>query len=132
MSRIKITLLVALSALSVFLLIFSFTLRAGGATDSEPAIQGEAIQGEPGITETVAQIMERERQAPVNPLTLEERPETEEYLPDKTHPPGELDVPSFPVDPNPNSPVSVLLPQTIGTSIAGPGRTADSISVVTG
>ena len=62
--------------------------------DSNEVIKGDTMHGERGITETVEQIMEREKQTPVEPFTIKERPEPQEWRPDKQHPPGEELIPS--------------------------------------
>ena len=104
----------------------------GASADGQ--IKGETFTGEPGITETVEQIMERERNTPKKPFDPNKveptKPELE-YKPNKKPLPGSLDVPSFPVQP-PDKPLpeSVQSPQTIGTSIAGPGRNADGIGSI--
>src|SRR5678815_4910045 len=130
MSRLNRGLFLATAGFALFLAILIFTPRAKSAAGSESAIKGDMMTGEHGITETVAQIMERERLTPRKPLTIEEMPEPLEHTPRKVHPPNELNVPSFPCNSNPTSPLSLLLPQTIGTNIAGPGRTVDSISAI--
>ena len=130
MTRIKTATLISLSAGSALLFILGFTSFAGSQTKPESAIPGVTFRGEPGITETVEQIMERDRQTPRPPLTIEEMPEPLEHTPHKKHPPGEKKTPSFPFDPNSSAPLSLFLPQTIGTSIAGPGRGADGISAI--
>ena len=97
-------------------------------------IPGVPYYGGKGITETVSQIMRRERNTPkraFDPNFVEERPEVEEFIPKKTQAPGALAVPRFPYDPSDDNVIrNNFLPQTIGTSIAGPGRNADGISAI--
>lgn len=97
-------------------------------------IAGETFIGEPGIRETVRQIIKREQampKKPFDPKLFEARPETEEYRPKKIHPPGELAVPRFPYDEDDELlQETMFLPQTVGTSIAGPGRTSDGIAAI--
>lgn len=95
---------------------------------AQDEIQGETIRLEPGITETVAQIMEREKNTLKKPLTIDEREEVETEF-EKRHPPENLTAPNYPFNQK-IEPMSMLLPQTVGTSIAGPGRTSDAISSI--
>lgn len=97
-------------------------------------ITGVPYIGDPGIKETVREIMRRERSRPkrlFDPNLVEEPPEVEEYAPKKFHPPGELNVPRFPFG---SEDGGLLLnsfnPQLVGTSIAGPGRANDGIAAI--
>src|ERR1043165_7196784 len=61
------------AALVTFLLFYLSPLTSS-ATGSESAIKGDMMTGQRGITETVEQIMEREKLVPQKPLTIEEMP----------------------------------------------------------
>ena len=89
MTQIKTATLISLGAGSALLFVLGFTSFAGSQTKPESAIPGATFHGEPGITETVEQIMERDRRTPRPPLTIEEMPEPLEHTPHKKHPPGE-------------------------------------------
>lgn len=106
-------------------------VKAYGPDDQ---IAGTPYYGGKGITETVSQLMRRERNTPkkgFDPNFVEERPEVEEFIPKKVQPAGALAVPRFPYDPSDDNVIrNNFLPQTIGTSIAGPGRTADGINAI--
>lgn len=96
-------------------------------------IKGETFRGEPGITETVEQIMERERNTPkevFDPNKVEIEVKHEKYRPNKIQPFEGANQSRFPISQNEDLLVNNLLPQTVGTSIAGPGRNADSIGSI--
>lgn len=106
----------------------------GKAYGPDDQIPGTPYYGGKGITETVSQLMRRERNTPkkaFDPNFVEERPEVEEFIPKKVQPPGALAVPRFPYDPSDDNVIrNNFLPQAVGTSIAGPGRTADTIAAI--
>ncbi|HMS41130.1 MAG TPA: hypothetical protein PKE69_12945 [Pyrinomonadaceae bacterium] len=96
-------------------------------------IKGETFTGAPGITETVEQIMERERNTPkevFDPNKVEIEVKHEKYRPNKIQPFEGANQSRFPISQNEDLLVNNLLPQTVGTSIAGPGRNADSIGSI--
>jgi hypothetical protein len=105
-------------------------IRGKKGDGSDDQIEGITFQLEPGITETVEQIMERERNTPKKPFDpnfVEKRPEVQEYLPKKIQPPWALEKPGAAFE---QTEQSMFLPQTLGTSIAGPGRTSDAIASI--
>lgn len=130
-NRFQVALLGA--AMSFTLIGFPLLLSA-----NEGEISGISSHGPDGITETVAAIMVREAAAPkspFDPLLIVAREEVGP-APPKTPLPGSLDISRYPFDalqdgqlwdPTRSGP---LLPQTVGTSIAGPGRNADGISAI--
>lgn len=98
-------------------------------------IVGVPYKGDPGIVESVAKIMKRERATPKKPFDpnyVEEGAEHEEYRPKKSAFPGSPDVSRFPYEAGSADFLvrDFLAPQTPSTTIAGPGRTSDSTSSV--
>jgi|GEM_PF-2034465 len=102
---------------------------------SKDEIQGVPWRGEDGITETVEQIMKRERETPkktFNGEITETKPEFEAKLQLKI-PPNEMQMPRYPYNPEDDKQIESPrpeLPHTMGTSIAGPGRNADLITAI--
>ncbi len=111
------------------------TAKPDGKTyGPDDQIPGVPYYGGKGITETVSQIMRRERNTPkkaFDPNFVDERPEVEEFLPKKLQPPGALGIPRFPYDRSDDNLIfNNFLTQNVGTSIAGPGRNADGIGSI--
>lgn len=103
----------------------------GASVSDDDEIDGITTQGPPGITETVADIMERERKRPKKPFDpnrVDEGVEHQPFRPNKKQPPWAMDNlfgTSFE-----QLESTMFLPQTLGTSIAGPGRTSDGINSI--
>ena len=121
------------SAIGVALIGLSGLLSASAAETA-----GIPSRGPDGITESVAEIMQREAatpKPPFDPLLITARPEVGP-APPKAPLPGSLDIPHYPVDAIDNGQLwdparsGPLQPQVVGTSIAGPGRNADGISAI--
>lgn len=94
------------------------------------AMQGVLWQGEAGITETVAEIMERERRNPPKKLKFprEVRPELDEERDRKPNPESPA-IASFPFNQPKAFGIEILNPQTVGTSFKGP-RIGDTIGYI--
>ncbi len=94
--------------------------------DGSGARQGTLWTGERGVTETVADIMERERQGKKRDPNELEYEKEEHELPDNQPPnPDSPDVPQWPVPQSAadeQRPFEILSPQTLGTSFDGISR----------
>ena len=98
---------------------------------SDDQIEGVRYVGDPPIVETVAAIMDRQKAQPLekfDPNFIPTKISHERYRPKKVSPDRSssafADLVGQVIDP------TWLLPQVVGTSIAGPGRTSDSISSI--
>ncbi len=99
-------------------------------------IQGTPWRGEDGITETVAEIMERQKRTPKKPYSdkiIEKSEREKEWKPTgKKHPPNEMNIPRYPYNPEDDNQVEKPVSEfqtTVGTSIAGPVLFTDSSSI---
>ncbi len=105
--------------------------EAGRRSSPDDQIEGVRYVGDPPIVETVAEIMERQKAQPsekFDPNFIPTKIGHERYRPKKISPDRSssafADLVGEIIDP------TWLLPQIVGTSIAGPGRTSDSINSI--
>lgn len=105
--------------------------EAGRRSSPDDQIEGVRYVGDPPIVETVAEIMERQKAQPsekFDPNFIPAKIGHERYRPKKISPDRNssafADLVGEVIDP------TWLLPQIVGTSIAGPGRTSDGISSI--
>ncbi|MBL8180806.1 MAG: carboxypeptidase regulatory-like domain-containing protein [Blastocatellia bacterium] len=97
---------------------------------SDGQIEGIPYKGDPGIRESVATIMRRERNTPkevFDPAKYFVEVKHEKYRPNKIQPKNALE--DLKSEEN-FTDTTWLLPQIVGTSIAGPGRNADGIGSI--
>lgn len=103
---------------------------AAKAPRADGQIEGIPYKGEPGIRESVSTIMRRERNTPKEAFDPEKffvEVKHEKWRPNKIQPKGVIENER----PQENfTDTSWLLPQIVGTSIAGPGRTSDGIGSI--